>query len=149
MKDIKFLEKSIKKFKDGGGLHPNKSMGNLFLKFLWVRDQAHIFHWQTPSNAEHTTLGVFYEEYLEELDALAEIIFGKNKKPCSIEGNNSIEFVNYSEQNLEDFCMKVRYIFTEEFQKYFPDTNENAGIYHKLGDIVELINKTEYLLSQK
>ena len=76
-------------------------------------------------------------------------MFGNNKKVCRIEGNNSIEFVNFSEQALEDFCKKVKYILTEEFQKYVPNTPQNLGIYHVLGDIVELVNKTEYLLSQE
>ena len=151
---IEFLSDAIRAFQKGGGLNKNslksstKELGPLFLKFLWVRDQAHIFHWQTKLNAQHVILGDFYEEYLNELDELAESIFGQTGHTCSI-GEGTIKLVDYSESNLQNYLKEITNIFTVEFTKYFPNTTENIALYHILGDLLEVINKLKYLISQK
>ena len=123
-------------------------LGALILKFLWVRDQAHVFHWQTKLNARHVTLGDFYESYLEELDELAENIFGKIGETFQI-GKGQIELVDISETAIEEYKQKVTEIFEIDFPKLFPKTYENEVLYHIIGDILEEINKMKYLLSQK
>lgn len=146
----------IEKFSMGGGLNkPEKSCaiadnptGELFLKMLWIRDQAHVFHWQTKFNAEHMTLGAFYEEYLSELDELAEVIFGKTGKTFTI-GDGSINLSDYSDKNLSMYLEKTSKVFMKDFPKIFPNNNENIDIYHIVGDILEVINKMRYLMSQK
>ena len=154
--NIDFLKPSIQKFKMGGGLgnkndecvEADNDFGKLMLKFLWVRDQAHIFHWQTKLNAEHVTFGDFYEEYLGELDELAESIFGKKGDTFSI-GKGAIKLVDYSDSNIKMYLEKVTNVFTKEFPEYFEKNNDNIGLYHTIGDILELISKLKYLLSQK
>lgn len=151
-KEIEFLLPAIKAFREGGMAkkleRKGSDLGPLFVKFLWVRDQAHIFHWQTKSNSEHVTLGQFYEDYMEELDELAESVFGQSGYVCSV-GNQSIKLVDYSKENITKYLDEITNIFTQEFQSYFPNTQTNVGLYHILGDIVEVINKLKYLLSQK
>ena len=126
----------------------NKNLGSLFSKMLQFRDQAHIFHWQTDSNSYHTILGEFYEEYLDEIDKLAESIFGKTGATFKI-SNNKIELVDYSEANLKKFCDEVYSFFVYDFKNYFPNNASNIDLYHIVGDILEVINKTKYLMSQK
>lgn len=126
----------------------NKSLGSLFSKLLQFRDQAHIFHWQTDSNSYHTILGEFYEEYLDEIDKLAESIFGKTGTTFKIAGSK-IELVDYSEANLRKFCDEVYSFFVYDFKNYFPNNAKNIDLYHIVGDILEVVNKTKYLMSQK
>jgi len=158
-KNISFLHPMIEKFQMGGGLlkkedkketcaSADNDYGTMFLKFLWVRDQAHIFHWQAKMNSHHVILGSFYEDYLEELDELAETIFGKTGKTFTI-GSGTMNFKDYSEENLKMYLQKVPMIFGEYITKQFPNIPENAGIYHVIGDILEVINKMRYLMSQK
>ena len=152
-----FLMPLIKQYKSGGnvldslekGMNNNsKDLSELFIKFLWVRDQAHVFHWQTKLNAEHVTLGQFYDDYLDEIDELAESIFGKYGKTFKV-GKYKIELVDYSEINLKKYLDELTFLFTKEFKLYFPNTIENIDLYHIIGDILELVNKLKYLLSQK
>ncbi len=152
-----FLMPLIKQYKSGGnvldslekGMNNNsKDLSELFIKFLWVRDQAHVFHWQTKLNAEHVILGQFYDDYLDEIDELAESIFGKYGKTFEV-GKYKIELVDYSEINLKKYLDELTFLFTKEFKLYFPNTIENIDLYHIIGDILELVNKLKYLLSQK
>lgn len=152
-----FLMPLIKQYKSGGnvldslekGMNNNsKDLSELFIKFLWVRDQAHVFHWQTKLNTEHVTLGQFYDDYLDEIDELAESIFGKYGKTFEV-GKYKIELVDYSEINLKKYLDELTFLFTKEFKLYFPNTIENIDLYHIIGDILELVNKLKYLLSQK
>jgi len=151
---LEFLSSAIKTFREGGMADRKlersgyKDLGPLFLKFLWVRDQAHVFHWQTKLNSHHVILGDFYEEYLEELDELAESIFGQTGHICSV-GEGIIKLTDYSEQSVQSYLKEVTNIFTTEFPKYFPNTTENTGLYHVLGDLIEVINKLKYLMAQK
>jgi hypothetical protein len=126
----------------------DNELGTLFLKMLWVRDQAHIFHWQTPNNAQHVMLGDFYDAYLGELDELAEGVFGQSGKTFTL-GKGKIDIMDYSEENVKMFLNKAAHIFQEEFPMQFPNTPLNLGLYHTVGDILELINKAKYLNSQK
>jgi hypothetical protein len=146
---ISNLFPNVVKLRDGGiSDSSTKDFGNLIIKFLWVRDQAHIFHWQTKSNSHHVALGEFYESYLEELDKLAESIFGKTGKTFTV-GTHKIELVDYSGDNLKKYLTNVCDLFEKEFIEYFPNKFLNLGIYNILGDIVKLINKLKYILSQK
>ena len=94
------------------------------------------------------TLGAFYEEYLSELDELAEVIFGKTGKTFTI-GDGSINLSDYSDKNLSMYLEKTSKVFMKDFPKIFPNNNENIDIYHIVGDILEVINKMRYLMSQK
>lgn len=126
----------------------NKNISDLFIKFLWVRDQAHIYHWQTKTNSHHVNLGEFYENYLEKIDELAESIFGKTGKTFTINGE-TIKLNNFSEDNFKDYLKNITNLFNVEFKKTFPNNNDNVDVYNTLGDILEIINKLKYLSSQK
>lgn len=147
-KSIEFLKPAIKAFREGGQIVKYNDLGPFFIKLLWVRDQAHIFHWQTKLNSEHAILGDFYEEYLNELDALAESIFGQRGYVCSV-GDNTIKLKDYSKENIKKYIREVSDIFNIEFHKYIPDTKENIAQHHILGDLLEIVNRFKYLMSQE
>lgn len=149
------IQTIISKYKVGGKMtkdmpcaEADNDLGTLFLKMFWIRDQAHIFHWQTPNNAQHVILGDFYEAYLEELDELAEGIFGQSGKTFTL-GKGRIDLMDYSPENVLMFLNKASEIFQNDFSTQFPNTPLNLGLYHTVGDILELINKAKYLNSQK
>lgn len=93
-------------------------------------------------------LGDFYEEYLEELDELAEGIFGQSGQTFTL-GKGRIDLMDYSPENVLMFLNKAGEIFQSEFPMQFPNVPLNLGLYHTVGDILELINKAKYLNSQK
>jgi len=49
-----------------------------FSTLLASRNQAHIYHWQTPSDAAHRALAAYYEKIVDIIDPLVESIQGKN-----------------------------------------------------------------------
>jgi hypothetical protein len=63
-------------------------------------------------------------------------------------GTGKMELMDYSEENLKNYLDKVTMIFEEKFQQFFPNNDKNLGIYHVLGDVLELVGKLKYLLSQ-
>ena len=40
-------------------------IASFFSTLLASRTQAHIYHWQTPSDAAHRALGVYYEKIID------------------------------------------------------------------------------------
>lgn len=118
-----------------------------FLKCLWIRDQAHIFHWQTRDNAKHVILGEFYDSYLEELDELIEGIFGVTGTTFKLT-SGTLNLMDYSPENLQTFIEKASKVFNVEATEICPEIKQNLGLSHTLGDVVETINKLKYLLAQ-
>ena len=47
----------------------------LTLELLAVRDQAHLFHWQTKSYEEHIAFGDFYDDFIDKVDVLWRILW--------------------------------------------------------------------------
>lgn len=151
--NLQAINSIIGKYKKGNKLYMGREssdseISDLFMDILWVRDQAHVFHWQTKLNSQHVILGDFYEDYLEEVDELAESIFGKTGKTCKV-GNGIIQLKDYSEENLQEYLNKITEIFEVKFKRIFPETSANTDLYHIYGDIMEVINKLKYLIAQK
>jgi hypothetical protein len=150
------LQETIKQFKLGGTVkssqfecaEANSELGQFILQLLWVRDQAHIFHWQTKLDSQHVTLGTFYEDYLDELDELIESILGRKNSNFTL-GTGHLYFMDLSDQNLKTYLDVTLEILTIKFESLFPNTTENLDVYHTLGDLLELFNKLKYLLQRK
>ena len=147
----------VKYYAKGGLMNSQKSemecatssndYATFFLKCLWVRDQAHIFHWQTRDNSKHVILGDFYDAYLEELDELIEGIFGVTGGTFKM-GSGTLNLMDYSPENLKTFLNKAAKLFNVEALELCPEIKQDLGLSHTLGDVVEEINKLKYLLSQ-
>ena len=119
--------------------------GKLMLDLLYVRDQAHIFHWQTESYARHQALGRFYDDYIELVDDVAEQIFGKMGR-FYLQDRGVITFIDYSEQNLMDYLDHTEAIFRSEIKLVVPEEG-NGEIYNKIEEVLSLIDKLRYLLT--
>jgi len=54
---------------EGGG---SSSMAQLAKRVFKARDAAHFQHWKTKSYAKHMALGSFYDDVIEQMDAIVE-----------------------------------------------------------------------------
>ncbi len=111
--------------------------GKLMLDLLYVRDQAHIFHWQTESYARHQALGGFYDDYIELVDDVAEQIFGKMGR-FYLQDRGVITLMDYLDHTEAIFRSEIRLVVPEE---------GNGEIYNKIEEILSLIDKLRYLLT--
>ena len=117
--------------------------GAFFVKMLAVRDQGHIFHWQTRSFAQHQAFGDFYEDYLDFVDALAESIMGVKERP--IIGNATISLVDYSDNSIKKYLEEAYQLFTVEVKTVINE--KYVEIYNMIEEITALIHKLKYLLT--
>lgn len=106
---------------------------------LHSRSQAHIFHLQTTSFAEHKALEDYYTDIVDLFDKLVETWQGGNtiiKKydgMCAISTDNCVTYFKVLKGQLE----ALRYT---EFKK------ENTYIQNIIDEIFELIDQTLYKL---
>ena len=122
------------------------SLSGLFVDMLRLRDQSHVFHWQTYSHAEHTALSDYYDKYLDLVDDLAEMIMGALQERPSV-ADLSIELVDYSDKALQDYLLDAREVFDNDAKEIIPE--EYSEIHNKIEEIVELIDKLAYLITLK
>ena len=83
--------------------------GSFFVAMLGLRDQAHIFHWQTESFAQHSAFGGFYDTYLTLVDKLSESLIGIHGRPSFMEAE--IELSNLSIFELTIDFLKTDLLF--------------------------------------
>lgn len=122
------------------------SLSDLFVDMLALRDQSHIFHWQTYSHSQHVALSEYYEKYIDLVDDLAEMIMGALQERPSVEGQ-VIELHDYSEKALADYLVNAREVFDNHAKEVIPETY--SEIHNKIEEVVELIDKLSYLLTLK
>jgi len=130
-------EENTEEESNGDASYLYKTLSALFTS----RDQAHYFHLQTESYAEHIALNGYYDAILLLADSLAEAAQGEFGR---IKGK--IEFT------LEDYDRDL-------MLKHFEDTlviireckneNDSEAIDNIYQEIEALIMKTQYLLSLK
>lgn len=117
--------------------------GNFALKLLAARDQAHVFHWQTESFAQHEAFGAFYEEFLENVDELVESMMGIKERPNF--GDATISLKNYSEGVIEEFFQALYEVINDEIKLVIDPMHEE--IYDLARVITAQIDKLKYLLT--
>ena len=106
---------------------------------LKSRDQAHYFHLQTESFAEHKALNDYYDAILDLTDELIETAQGeygrvKGKIEITLEDYSSEAIVKHLDETLE--CIRN-----------CRENIDNNGIVNVYDDIETLILKTKYLLT--
>jgi DNA-binding ferritin-like protein len=121
------------------------SFGTFFVKMLAVRDQAHVYHWQTESFAQHKAFGKFYEEYLGLVDEIAENIMGVKERPKI--GKATIMLEDYSDEAIKSYLENARKLFTDELRSIVDE--QYSGIFNLADEITSLINKMQYLITLK
>ena len=115
------------------------------LKVLFEsRDMTHYWHLQTTSYAEHKALMEYYEGILDLTDSFVETYQGINKN--RVKGKIIITLNDYP----EDKNLLIHFDSVTNFiQKVYPEFENNTDLSNILDEILELTNKTKYLLSLK
>lgn len=109
------------------------------------RQQAHFWHLETKSFAEHKCLNEYYDGILELTDKLLETYLGKGKKIDF--GKIRMTFNTYSRERMIEYFKKLaRYVARCKKTMDKPSDGDVANI---MDEILALINKTLYLLSLK
>jgi hypothetical protein len=117
----------------------NDDFCDMMCNILHSRNQAHVFHLQTPSFAEHKALNDFYDGIVPLFDGIIESYQGKygimkNYKSFKIEQyKNGKKTISYFERLLD--------IIDEN-----RDSVEDSFIQNQIDTVQELINSTIYKL---
>lgn len=102
------------------------------------RTQAHIFHLQTTSYAQHIALGAYYDGIIEATDVLVELIQGRYG---IVRGYNSPAIFKEDDGTVSYFEALLKYV----------DLNRNnipqdSNIQNQVDNIIDLVNSTLYKL---
>lgn len=119
--------------------------GTFFIRLLGLRDQAHIFHWQTTSFARHSAFGDFYTEYLTAVDVLAEMIMGIKGRPV-MGTNATIMLKDYSDESISEFIENSEKLLGAELEMIC-NPAENEEVFDQARIILAEIDKLKYLLT--
>lgn len=119
--------------------------GTFFISLLGLRDQAHIFHWQTRSFAQHEAFGNFYEAFLEATDVLAEMLMGIKGRPV-LGMNATISLKDYSEEAVSTFIEDSYQLMRVQLEMICNST-EHESVFDQAGVIVAELDKLKYLLT--
>jgi hypothetical protein len=117
----------------------NDDFCEMICNILHSRNQAHVFHLQTQSFAEHKALNDYYDGVVDLFDGIVESYQGKygiikNFKTFKIEQyKNSKKTISYFERLLD--------IIDEN-----RDSVEDSYIQNQIDTVQELINSTVYKL---
>ena len=121
----------------------DKAIAVLAMQGFSLRDQIHLFHWQTEVGDKHKALGDYYDDFLEQLDGLMEVIMGKYGRISVKSVGNPQPLVDLSDVNVEEFVNSKVSIF-ENSKKLFAKDSEILNI---LDEIIAEIQKLKYLLT--
>jgi hypothetical protein len=122
----------------------DKNLAVLAMQGFSLRDQIHLFHWQTDVGDLHTALGEFYDSFLDQLDGLMEVVMGKYGR-ISIKGIGSpAPLVDLTGANIDDLLNK----YISIFEGYKTSTfSKDDDIKNIIDEIVASINKLKYLIT--
>jgi hypothetical protein len=112
-----------------------------FISYLFhSRTQAHIFHLQTPSFAEHMALNAYYDGIVPLIDGLVESYQGKNGIITDYTNFNLMQY-----QSKEQVIAYFEALCNSVYQAY--ESIEDTYIQNQLDTITELVKSTIYKLS--
>jgi hypothetical protein len=117
------------------------------LSLMQVADQAKILHWQTDLDTEHRHFGMFYEEFIGQMDTLIESIAGKYGKEHLKFGQAAIQVCDYSMAR-EMFFELVDEVLVDNFCQLF-DREKDSELFNLADGVLDLKNKVQYLLQLK
>lgn len=123
----------------------DEAYGTFFIGLLGLRDQAHIFHWQTRSFAQHEAFGNFYEAFLEATDVLAEMLMGIKGRPV-LGVNATISLKDYSDVAVSTFIEDSYQLMGVQLEMIC-NSAENEEVFDQARIIVAEIDKLKYLLT--
>lgn len=123
------------------------TIGYFMLSLMQIADQAKIIHWQTGLDTEHRHFGMFYEEFIGQMDTIVEAIAGKYGSQNLKFGEAAVMIYDY-EMALPVFFELVNDALRGTFKNLF-DREEDSELYNLADEILDLSNKTQYLLQLK
>jgi uncharacterized protein (DUF608 family) len=121
----------------------DRSIAVLAMNGLSLRDQIHVFHWQTEVGDKHKALGDYYDDFLEQLDGLMEVVMGKYGRFSVKSVGTPAPLVDLKDVNVEDFVNSKVSIF-EDAKKLF---SKDPEILNIIDEIIAEIQKLKYLLT--
>ena len=116
-------------------------IASFFSTLLASRTQAHIYHWQTPSDAAHRALGAYYEKIIDIIDPLVESIQGKNGIITGYSAPGQVREYISCEEIIAYFTALG--MFVEQNRNKLP---QDSYVQNQVDMISELINTTVYKL---
>lgn len=123
--------------------HDAMDVSTFMLSLLQIRDQAHILHWQTTSEAQHNAFGTFYEDFLDLIDEMAEQVIGKYGRFKV--GGSAILVMDY-ESAMPIFIQNIEKVFNQDFCEIF-EQESNTELYNLRDEFLSLKNKLAYRLT--
>ena len=123
------------------------TLGYFMLSLMQIADQAKIIHWQTGLDTEHRHFGMFYEEFIGQMDTIVEAIAGKYGSQNLKFGEAAIMIYDY-EMAMPVFFELLNDALRGTFKNLF-DREEDSELYNLADEILDLSNKTQYLLQLK
>jgi len=109
-----------------------------------ARQQAHFWHLDTTSYAEHQALGEFYTELLGLTDQLLEEFMGKGKRIDF--GGVRMTFHAYNRDKMIEYFKKVARYIVRRKKSLSPSEGNLGNIFD---EILGLINRTLYKFTLK
>ena len=123
----------------------NSTHSDFAMYGLYLRNQIHIFHWQTEIGDAHTALGDFYDSFLGKLDEIVENCMGKHGR-VSVTPLAFQPLKNLKDINVDEF-LAMNYDKMNEFrEKVFTADPE---IQNLIEEVMTQIQKLRYLLTMK
>ena len=118
----------------------NEIIGQFISTLFSSRTQAHVFHLQTDSFAEHSALNGYYDEIIGITDGLVESYQGKYG---IIRGYGNISLQEF--QNCEGVIayFEVLYTYVEKSRQMLP---QDTYIQNQIDEVAALITSTLYKL---
>lgn len=123
----------------------DEAYGTYFVSLLGLRDQAHIFHWQTRSHAQHKAFEDFYDAFLEATDLLAEMLMGIKGRPV-LGMNATISLKDYSDAAVSTFIEDAYQLMGTQLEMIC-NSAENEEVFDQARIIVAEIDKLKYILT--
>ena len=118
----------------------NEIIGQFISTLFSSRTQAHVFHLQTDSFAEHSALNVYYDEIVGITDGIVESYQGKYG---IIRGYGNVALQEF--QNCEGVIayFEMLYTYVEKSRQMLP---QYTYIQNQIDEVAALITSTLYKL---
>jgi hypothetical protein len=118
----------------------NPIVGQFVSTLFASRTQAHVFHLQTDSFAEHSALNTYYDEIIGITDGIVESYQGKYG---IVRGYGNVSLQEF--QNCEGIIsyFEILYTYVEKSRQMLP---QDTYLQNQIDEVVALIASTLYKL---
>jgi hypothetical protein len=121
----------------------DKTHSDVAMYSLWLRNQIHLFHWQTEVGDAHKALGNFYDLFLSQVDNLMEVCMGKHGRVSATPAILQ-PLQNLKDVNVEEFVNLAVSNFVSFRNDVYSDSPEIQNI---VDEIIAEMHKLKYLLT--